>query len=168
MNASPQAPAPARWSSRPFSEADRDAVLRLFTDPDFYFRDPHPDLLSEPEIVTLLGNAHVIEASDEPVGLYAVEPIGAEHGGHFRLDFRLRADQPDSRWQAAYREIVGVLRDRTEVVRVTVQAAEFDHRLTGVLSGLGLTAEGLLANVVLHRGQRCGYRFFAEIWEPQA
>jgi hypothetical protein len=165
MNTS-QAAAPVWWSSRPFRQADRDAVLRLFTAPDFYFRDPQPDLLPEQEIITLLAEAHVIEDGGEPIGLYALEPTGADHGCHFRLDFRLRADQPDSLWQLAYREIVLALRDRTELVRITVQAGEFDHRLTGVLRQLGLTEEGLLAGVVLHRGRRCGYRFFSQIWEP--
>jgi hypothetical protein len=168
MTASHEPGASVRWSSRQFRESDRDAVLRLFTAPDFYFRDPQPELLSEPEIITLLADAHVIEADGEPVGLHAVEPVGARHACHFRLDFRLSADQPDSRWQTAYREIVLALRERTEVVRVTVLAAEFDRRLTGILRGLGLTEEGLLADVVLHRGRRYGYRFFAQIWEPSS
>ena len=166
MTASREAAGPVRWSSRQFGDCDRDAVLRLFTAPDFYFRDPQPELLSEPEIVTLLADARVIEADGEPIGLYTVEPVGARHACHFRLDFRLSADQPDSRWRTAYREIVLALRDRTEVVRVTVLAAGFDRRLTGILRGLGLTEEGLLADVVLHRGRRYGYRFFAQIWEP--
>ncbi|MER5439011.1 hypothetical protein [Streptomyces sp. NPDC002790] len=155
---------PDRWSAHPYTEADLPTVLAFFTEPDFYFRTVHPGLAAEAEIVALLDeDTRVLCADGEPVGLYAMAPTDGV-SAHYELDFRLRHCAPDTWWTAAYREIEAGLRERTEAVRLTVTAGEFDSRLLGILRGLPLTEEGVLEHVVLHRGSYRGYHHFVQLW----
>ncbi|WNI18959.1 hypothetical protein [Actinacidiphila sp. ITFR-21] len=153
------------WAGRPVTGADLPAVLDLFARPDFFFRTAQPDTLSQAEITELAGDGtHLITADGLPAGLWAAEPTGGEHACHYSLDLRLSAALSDEQWQDAYRQVVAALRLRTEVVRLTVRAGEFDERWTRTLHELGLRYEGLLDGVVLHDGHRYGYHYFSQIW----
>jgi hypothetical protein len=156
-----------KWSSRAFSDRDRDAVLALFTESDFYFRTGRPDTRPEREVIDLLGDdSQVLLADGEPVGLYAVEPVGSDHGCHYLLHLRLRAAAPLSWWTAAYDEVVRATRWRREVVRLAATFHEFDEPGLRFARALGLTEEGTLAGVEAHGGQRSGHVFFSQIWTP--
>jgi hypothetical protein len=158
----------ARWSARAMSDVDRPAVLEFFTEPDFHYRSPQPDLLSEAEIVRLLDeDTRVLLADGEPVGLYALEPMGSEHGCHYQLHLRLRASAPTVWWTAAYEEIVRAARWRSQLVRLTALVGEYDERGLGAADAIGLTREGTLAGVVVRGGRRYGYVYFSQIWTPQ-
>jgi hypothetical protein len=162
------AAAEVSWSARNRADQELPAVLDFFTEADFYFQTALPDQLSEAEIIRLLGDdTRLLLADGEPVGLWALR---SGVSGHFQLLFRLRAAAPDSWWAAAYKEITDALLWGTETVRVTVPAFEFDPRLPRILRGIGLTDEGLLVGVVLHRGRRYGRHYFAQLWarEPPA
>jgi hypothetical protein len=162
-----RAEAPPPLSSRPFTETDGEAVLDLFAEPDFYFRTVRPDALAQAEILELVSrDTHVILAEGRVVGLYAVEPAGAEHGCHYELHLRLRAEVPDAWWHMAYHAVVEALLWRAEIVRLVVRAGEFDTRWLRILGELGLNDEGVLADVVLHRGARHGYRYMSRLWPP--
>ncbi|WP_410573318.1 hypothetical protein [Amycolatopsis sp. cmx-4-61] len=154
-----------RWSARACAAADRSAVLALFADPGFFFRTDRPDTRPEAEIDRLLGDdTRVLCADGEPVGLYALEHEGSEHGCHYVLDLRLRSDLPTHWWHAAYREIVRALRWRREVVRLSVRFPEFDPAGLAFARSAGLTEEGTLAGVTTHEGRRRGTVFFSQVW----
>lgn len=163
LTAPPHAPA---WSARPFGDADRAAVLDFFTEPGFYFRTAEPDTLSEASVVALVGDAHVLLADGEPVGLYAVEwpPQGRDHYSHLHLSFRLRGSAPAGWWPSAYREIVRALRWRRDVVRLAVVYAEFDAGGVAAAGAIGLVDEGTLADVVSHGGERAAQRWYSQVW----
>ncbi|MEU0530775.1 hypothetical protein [Amycolatopsis tolypomycina] len=154
-----------RWSARAGTAADRAAVLALFTDPGFFFRTDRPDTRSEQEIDQLLGDdTRVLHADGEPVGLYALEHEGSEHGCHYVLHLRLRSDVPLHWWHDAYREIVHALRWRHELVRLSVRFPEFDPAGLAFARSAGLTEEGTLAGVTTHEGRRRGTVFFSQVW----
>ncbi|WP_320065737.1 hypothetical protein [Micromonospora sp. RTGN7] len=155
------------WSARAYAEADRDQVLAMFTEPDFYFRTAQPDTRPEWEILDLLGtDTEVLLADGEPVGLFVIEAQGAEHGGHCHVHLRLRSDAPLSWWCQAYDEAVRALRWRREVVRISLLIGEYDQAGLRMARAVGLTEEGTLAEVVVHEGRRYGYVFFSQIWVP--
>jgi hypothetical protein len=168
--AAPPAAAPAdralpRWSARACAEADRAEVLALFTDPGFFFRTERPDTRPEWEIRRLLGDdTRVLRADGEPIGLYALEHEGSEHGCHYVLHLRLRSGTPTHWWRAAYREIVRALRWRHELVRLSVRFPEFDPDGLAFARSAGLTEEGTLAGVTTHEGRRRGTVFFSQVW----
>jgi hypothetical protein len=167
MTASADTPLPS-WSARPYSEADRETVLSFFTEPDFHFRTAQPDTRPEWEIDALLDEAapRVLLADGEPVGLYAVEDMGSEHGSHVQIDLRLCGLAPEPWWPAAFEEVVRGLRWRREIVRVTVRVGEYDTRGRAAARAAGLTEEGTLGHIALHDGVRCGTVFFSRIWAP--
>jgi len=103
-----------------------------------------------------------------PAGLYAIEEVGSEHGCHLLLRLRLRAAAAPSWWASAYQEIVRATRWRRELVRLSMQFAEFDDRGLQFARALGLTEEGTLAAVTARGGQRFGSVYFAQIWTPEA
>lgn len=155
-----------RWSSRPYSDADRAAVLALYTEPDFYFRTGDPDTRPEWEILALLDDdTHVLLADGEIVGLYAIE-AAANSACHYRIEFRLRAGVPREWWQSAYRELVRANRWRREVIRLGLRFDEFDGRGLAFARSAGLREEGTLGAVSVHEGRRYGYVSFAQFWEP--
>lgn len=155
------------WSARAFTDADRDTVLALFSEPDFYYRTAEPDTRPEWEVLDLVGDdSRVLFADGEPVGLYSVEGIGSDHGCHYLLHLRLTGSASLSWWQSAYREVVRGLRWRVEVIRLALMIGEFDERGLEVARSLGLTEEGTLAEVVVHGGRRSGYVYFSQIWTP--
>lgn len=158
---------PAAWSSRRPRDADRQAVLELFTEPDFFYRTAHPDTRPQWEILDLVGDgARLLFADGVLTGLYAAEPTGSEHSGHLQLHLRLRAAAPDAWWPAAYRHIVRALRWSGDLVRLTVQFGEYDERGLRAARAIGLTPEGTLANVCVRGGHRYGSVFFSQVWEP--
>ncbi|BBA96686.1 hypothetical protein RVR_2101 [Actinacidiphila reveromycinica] len=166
--ASRTAAPPTRWAGHRVTAADHPAVWELFTEPEFFFRTAQPETLAQAGITALLGDeTHLITADGRPAGLWAAEPMGAEHACHHLLDLRLSARLSDEQWQSAYREVVAALRLRTEVVRLTVRAGDFDERWTRVLRGLGLNDEGLLDGVVLRDGRRRGYHYFSQLWKDR-
>jgi hypothetical protein len=155
------------WTSRPWQEHDRDEVLGLFEEPDFYDRTEVPDSRPEWEILALLDDdTRVLLADGRLTGLYAVENESMAHGGHVRLQLRLRAAAPLSWWCSAYHELVAALRWHREVVRLAMRFLEFDDRGLQVANTVGLTTDGTLADIVAHDGQRHGEVFFAQIWTP--
>jgi hypothetical protein len=155
------------WSQRPYSDADSDAVLALFTEPEFYFRTAQPDTRPEWEIRALLDDdTHVLEVNGRPIGLYAIETVGGEHGSHYQLHLRLSATAPLAWWISAYEEVVRAFRFRHEVVRLAWQIGTYDRRGREVAGALRLTDEGTLTDVVIHNGQRHGYTFHSQIWAP--
>jgi hypothetical protein len=155
------------WSARPYTDQDRDAVLDLFGEPDFYFRTTQPDTRPEWEILALLDDdTRVLLADGTPVGLFALEGVGSDHGCHRQLHLRLTAAAPAHWWESAYREVVRGVRWRHELVRITFTAGEFDDRGLRAARALGLTDEGTLADVVLHEGRPYGYVYFSQIWAP--
>lgn len=158
------------WSSRAGTDGDQQAVLAFFTEPDFYFRTPHPELQSEADVSDLLDGARVLLWDGKPVGLYATRPAGGPDSpyGHYTLHLRLVHDVPDERWAEAYREVVRALRWRTEVVRVTAWVGDFDERGLRILRGLGLTEEGTYHDRVFRDGGRHGLRQFAQLWPVSA
>jgi RimJ/RimL family protein N-acetyltransferase len=155
-----------RWTSRPYGDADREAVLGFFTEPDFFFRTAAPDTRPEWEILELLDDTEVLLADGEPVGLWAVEDVSVAHSCHLQLHLRLTAAAPAAWWATAYTEVIRALRWRREVVRLTVQIGEYDQRGLATLRGLGFTEEGTLAEVVVREGRRYGYVYFSRIWTP--
>lgn len=156
-----------RWSSRACTEQDRDEVLALFTESDFYFRTEQPDTRPEWEILELLDDdTRLLLVDGRPVGLYALEGEGSAHGCHYALYLRLRAAAPVSWWQSAYQEIVRAFRWRREIVRLVMRLPEFDERGRQIAHVLGLTEEGILAEVTVYDGRRHGQVFFAQIWTP--
>lgn len=158
-----------RWSVRPCSDADRAAVLDFFSEPDFFFRTAQPDTLSEAEVLDLLGDdTRVLLADGEPVGLYALEGNGSEHGCHYSLALRLRAAAPSAWWAEALREVIRALRWRQELIRLSVHVGEFDARGLSAARAAGLTEEGTLAKVTIHDGDRYGTVFFSQIWAPES
>lgn len=160
-------PALPTWSSRPYADADREAVLELFTEPDFFYRTALPDTRPQWEVLELLGaDTRLLFADGVLTGLYAVEQTGAEHACHVQLHLRLRASAPDAWWPAAYRQIVRALHWGGEVVRVAMQVGEFDPRGLRAARAIGLTDEGTLGNVTVRGGRRHGYVFFSQIREP--
>jgi hypothetical protein len=166
QTAPPQTEAPV-WSGRPFTARDRDAVLGFFTEPDFYFRTAQPDTRPEWEVLELLGDdTRVLLADGEPVGLWAWDGIGSDHGCHYQLHLRLHAAAPPQWWRSAFDEAVRALRWRRELVRLAWLAGEFDERGLEVARSLGLTEEGTLGDVTVHEGRRYGYVFFSRIWTP--
>ncbi|WP_086848234.1 hypothetical protein [Amycolatopsis kentuckyensis] len=168
--AAPLAATPAdrvlpRWSARACADADRPAVLALFTDPGFFFRTDRPDTRPEWEILRLLGDdTRVLCADGEPIGLYALEHEGSEHGCHYVLHLRLRSTTPTHWWCDAYREIVRALRWRHELVRLSVRFPEFDPAGLAFAREAGLTEEGTLAGVTTYEGRRRGTVFFSRVW----
>jgi len=167
--AAPAAPAPlpATWSSRPFTTADRAAVLELFTEPDFFYRTAHPDTRPQWEVLELVdADTRLLFADGVLTGLYAPEYMGPEHSGHVKLHLRLRACAPDAWWPAAYRQVVRALRWSGDVVRLSLQIGEFDERGLRAARAIGLTPEGTLGNLCVRGGRRHGFVFFSQIWEP--
>jgi hypothetical protein len=155
------------WSSRPYTDADRAAVLELFTEPDFFYRTAHPDTRAQWEILELVGaDTRLLSANGALAGLYAVEPAGADHACHQQLHLRLRASAPDAWWPAAYTEIVRALRWNGELIRLAMQIGEFDPRGLRAARAIGLTEEGTLANLCVRGGRRHGFVFYSQIWEP--
>jgi hypothetical protein len=155
-----------RWSSRPYSDADRAAVLALYTEPDFYFRTGDPDTRPEWEILELLDDdTHILLADGEIVGLYAVESE-ANNACHYSVQLRLRASAPQQWWQSAYQELVRANRWQREVVRLAQRFDEFDDRGLAFARSAGLREEGTLGAVTVHEGRRYGYVSFAQVWEP--
>ncbi|MET8995648.1 hypothetical protein [Amycolatopsis sp. Hca4] len=154
-----------RWSARAYADADRAEVLALFTDPGFFFRTDRPGTRPEREILRLLGDdTRVLRADGEPVGLYALEHEGSEHGCHYVLHLRLRSDAPTHWWAEVYREIVRALRWRREIVRLSVRFPEFDPAGLAFARSAGLTEEGTLAGVTTRDGRRRGTVFFSQVW----
>jgi hypothetical protein len=167
--APPADPAPAalRWSARPVTDADHDAVLALFTEPDFYFRTTRPDTRPEWEVLALLDeDTRLLCADGVPVGLYALEPMGGDHACHYVLHLRLSAALRADAWVSAYDEIVRGLRWQREVVRLAVLTGEFDDRGLAAARLAGFTEEGVLTGHVVHDGHRRGSVFLSRIWEP--
>ena len=159
--------ATADWSARAYGDQDREAVLRMFTEPDFYYRTAQPDTRPEWEILELLADdTRVLLADGEPVGLYSLENEGSDHGCHFRLNLRLHAAAPSAWWRAAFDEVVRATLWRREVVRLALRVGEFDQRALAIARSLGLTEEGVLADTTLHEGRRYGYVFFSRLWTP--
>jgi hypothetical protein len=156
-----------RWSARPFTDADLDAVLALFTEPDFHYRTHRPDTRPEWEILALLDqDTRLLLADGELVGLYAVETVGADHASHVELQLRLSARMAPDLWTDAYRTIVAALRERREVIRLAWHLGEFDERGLAAARAAGLTEEGTVAELVVHEGRPSGLVFFSQIWEP--
>jgi hypothetical protein len=165
----PIGPAVPTWSARPVGDAVRGTVLGFFTEPDFYFRTARPDTRPEWEILALLGDTtRVLFADGRPVGLYAWENVGGDHGCHFELTLRLTAATPAPVWRAAFAEVVAALRWQQEVVRLAFPVYEFDHGGMEFARSLGLKDEGVLRNVVHHAGRSHGLVYFSRIWEPRS
>lgn len=161
------APAPLAWSARPVAETDHEAVLALFTEPDFYFRTTRPDTRPAWEILALLDeDTRLLCADGEPVGLYALEAMGGDHGCHYVLHLRLSARLRADAWVSAYDEVVRGLRWQREVVRLAVLTGEFDDRGLAAARLAGFTEEGVLTGHVVHDGHRRGSVFLSRIWEP--
>ncbi|MDT0267364.1 hypothetical protein RM844_13820 [Streptomyces sp. DSM 44915] len=158
---------PPPWSSRPFGPADLAAVLALFEEPDFHYRTDQPDTRSTAEIVALLGDdTRVLLAGGRVVGLYALSPDGAEHGGGFLLTLRLSRAVPESWWAAAYAEVELAGHWHHEIVRLSTRFASHDARGLRVARRLPLVEEGVLAEVTARDGDRFGQVFFARVWSP--
>jgi hypothetical protein len=165
----PDAPAaaPVTWSSRPCADADQEAVLELFTEPDFFYRTAHPDTRPQWEILELIdADTRLLFADGALTGLYTAEPVGSEHSGHLQLHLRLRASAPEALWAAAYGQVVRALRWSGDVVRLSMQIGEFDERGLRAARAIGLTPEGTLGNLCVRGGRRHGFVFFSQIWEP--
>ncbi|MFJ2633181.1 hypothetical protein ACIO6U_14740 [Streptomyces sp. NPDC087422] len=161
------APASFAWSARPVTEADHDAVLDLFTESDFYFRTARPATRPQWEILALLDeDTRLLSADGRPVGLYALEAMGAEHACHYVLHLRLTSRLRTDAWASAYRELVRALRWQREVVRLAVVVHEFDDRGLTAARLAGFTEEGVLTGHVVHDGHRRGSVFLSRIWEP--
>ncbi|SFC88663.1 hypothetical protein [Streptomyces aidingensis] len=157
-----------RWSGRPRTPEDTDAVLAMFTEPDFYYRTDRPDTRSEAEILRLLDDdTRLLLADGRPAGLYAVQAAGAEHGCHYQVELRLTGEAPLAWWVSAYRELVRALRWEREVVRIALPLHEFDDRGRRFARAAGLTEEGTLAQVTARGGGRHGRVFFARIFPPE-
>jgi hypothetical protein len=155
------------WSSRPYTDADRDAVLELFTEPDFFFRTAHPDTRPQWEILALVDeDTRLLFANGALIGLYAATQTGAEHACHMQLQLNLRSSAPEAWWPAAYAEIVRALRWRRAVIRLAMEVGEFDERGLRAARAIGLTEEGTLGNLCVRGGRRYGFVFFSQIWEP--
>lgn len=155
------------WSSRPYAEEDREAVLALFEEPDFRYRTDQPDTRPAAEIVRLLDDdTRVLRADGRVVGLYALSAEGAEHGCHHLLTLRLSAQVPDAWWESAHHEVVRAARWRREIVRLTARFASDDARGLRVARALGLTEEGTLAEVTARDGARHGLVCFSRVWSP--
>lgn len=158
---------PAAWSARPCTDADQEAVLELFTEPDFFYRTAHPDTRPQWEILELVdAGTRLLFADGALTGLYTTEFSGPEHSGHLLLHLRLRASAPDAWWPAAYRQVVRALRWNDDVVRLALQVGEFDERGLRAARAIGLTQEGTLDNLCVRGGRRHGFVFFSQIWEP--
>lgn len=154
-----------RWTMRRVSGSDRESVLSLFTEPEFYFRTAVPDTRPEWEVMALVGDdSRLLLGDGEPVGLAALETVGSDHACHYELHLRLRATAPDSWWQSAYHEIVRSHRWRHEVGRITMRVNEFDNRGLAIARAVGMTEEGTLASVVFHDGRRYGTVYFSHVW----
>jgi hypothetical protein len=159
----------AAWSARPYTDADRQAVLDLFTEPDFYFRTTDPETRSEAQVLDLIDeDVRVLLCDGEVVGLYAAGHAGAEHGCHLELDLRLSAALPAGAWPAAFAAVAAGLRWAAEVVRLEVIVPEFDERGLAFARGCGLREEGTLTDVLVHDGRRAGKVYFSQIQEPTA
>jgi len=156
-----------RWSSRVPRGQDREQLLDLFTEPDFYFRTERPRFLPEREIDEILGDgARLLLADGQLAGLYAFDAEGSPHGCHFSLNLRLRASAPLPWWISAYHELDRAIRWQREVVRLSMHFAEFDARGLRAARAMGLTEEGTLAGVAVHDGRRHGRVFFSRTWRP--
>ncbi|WP_062216640.1 GNAT family N-acetyltransferase [Streptomyces sp. NBRC 109706] len=159
--------APPGWSSRPYAEQDREAVLALFEEPDFRYRTDQPDTRSAAEIVRLLGDdTQVLLADGRVVGLWALSAEGAEHGCHHLLTLRLSTEVPDAWWRSAHHEVVRAARWRQEIVRLSVRFGSDDARGLRIARALGLTEEGVLAGVTARDGERHGLVCFSRVWSP--
>lgn len=155
------------WSARPVTDADHDAVLDFFTEPDFYFRTGRPATRPQWEVLSLLDeDTRLLSADGRPVGLYALETMGGEHACHFVLHLRLTARLRTDAWASAYRELVLALRWQREVVRLAVVVGEFDDRGLTAARLAGFTEEGVLTGHLVHDGHRRGSVFLSRIWEP--
>jgi hypothetical protein len=163
----PVGPGLPRWSCRPAAEADRDEILALFTEPDFYYRTDQPATRPEWEIWDLLGDdTRLLLADGRLAGLFAVEAAGPPHVCHYLLHLRLRAAAPLAWWASAGAEVIRAARWRREVIRLAIRFPEFDSRGLAAAQAIGLTVEGTLPGVTVHDGQRQGRVFFARTWEP--
>ncbi|UED82957.1 hypothetical protein [Streptomyces profundus] len=158
---------PPAWSSRPYSEPDREAVLALFEEPDFHYRTEQPDTRSAAEIQRLLDDdTQVLLADGRVVGLYALSAEGVEHGCHYLLTLRLSGAVPEAWWSSAYAEVVAAARWRHEIVRLSVRFATHDERGLRSARATGLTEEGILAGVTARDGARHGRVYFSQVWSP--
>jgi hypothetical protein len=158
------------WTSWPAPEVDTRILLEFFAEPDFVFRTPHPDLLSEQEIQTISADAWVLYADDRPVGLYALEQVRGEGSPHchYILHLRLVDDTTDAQWTDAFRETVRALRWRAEVIRLTTFVGDFDKRWEATVRDVGLVDEGMFDQLIVRWGERRGLRQFALLWEEAA
>ena len=155
------------WTARACTDADRDAVLELFTEPDFLFGTYRPSTLPEHEIAGLITeDTRLLLADGEVAGVYLLQVEGSDHGCHYVLHLRLRAAAPLSWWTSAYHEILRAASWRHEIVRLAMRIPGFDTRGLQVARALGLNEEGTLADVVVHEGQRYGTVYFAQTWTP--
>lgn len=158
---------PCAWTARPYTDADRKAVLDLFTEPDFYFRTTDPETRSEAQVLDLIDDGvRVLLHGGEVAGLYAAEHAGAEHGCHLELELRLSAALPAEAWPDAFAAVDAGLRWAAEVVRLEVIVPEFDERGLAFARGCGLREEGTLTDVLVHDGRRAGKVYFSRIQEP--
>ncbi|GAB3465370.1 hypothetical protein [Actinophytocola sediminis] len=146
------------------------AVLDLFTEPGFFFRTAEPDTLAEHEIRGLLDEEtreiREIRDGDRVIGLWAVEQIGGDQGGHYQLHLRLSSSVSDERWLRAYHDVLRALRHEREFVRLQQVVGEFDERGLRICRALGIPEDGTLRNVVVHGGHRYGNVYFGHIEEP--
>ncbi len=156
-------------AAQPFTDEHCTEVLELFADPDFHYRgEAHPEFLAEAEVLALLDkDTFVLLRQDSMIGLYAAEPVGGEHAGHWELHLRLRSDADQLLWLTAYKQAIEALRYRTGIVRITVRVGEYDTTGRRAALEAGMQPEGTLTEVVRHDGEHVGICHFSLIWPPE-
>ncbi|MEJ2874540.1 MULTISPECIES: hypothetical protein [unclassified Saccharothrix] len=158
------------FQSRAFGPEHEEAVYRLFESSDFLYRTTLPTALGRAEIDALVADARVVLVDGVVVGLWSVDSLLWSHAGQlpdsglYLLRLRLASTAPVSWWVEVYRRVLEHLRDRNGLARITFEVEEFDALGVEVAAALGLTAEGLLPELVEREGRRWGRWVYGATW----
>ncbi|WP_232666636.1 GNAT family N-acetyltransferase [Pseudonocardia sp. TRM90224] len=151
--------------STAFIGSDPTAAVELFEEPDFYFRTPVPDLLSEPEIRALLApDAVLCRSGGRPVGLIWL-PLAQDHGyaGHRVLHARFARRVPADAAAGTVGSVLCTLAGRRPVHRVTHTVYGGDRRGVALAEAAGFELEGALPVLVAVGGAWHDLRLYAKV-----
>jgi hypothetical protein len=156
----------------PRAAGDRDAILGLFGEPDFYFGTYLPDLLDETRIDALLSPGTLVcRAAGGVAGLICLDPVNAGYQGHLTMGARFARRIGVQTAAATITATLDAYAHRRPLRRVSHSVYEFDDRGLSVARQAGFESEGTLAGLVQREGREFGVHCLARMpacpgWPP--
>jgi hypothetical protein len=158
---------------RPVAAVPQEEVYALYDGADFLYKTVTPTTLDAREIDALVDErTRFLALPDKLAGLWSFRSVDqqswglSQFTGFYHLAYRLRGELPAECWVNGFEGILSYLTNRSDVVRVDLQVAEFDELGALMAETMGFTREGMIPDTLVLAGRSWGTTTYARTWSP--